>query len=146
MNPDELLAALARHLGLPRLTLNADGACAVRLADGLDLDLQVLTVAEEMRWTLPLGQPDPAHMASLLAQGLLANTTLASTTPRHLAWEAASQRVVLCQTQSLPSMSPDTLGQDLDTFVAACRSLRAELQRDGVFQTSNRTNSGNEQP
>ncbi len=136
MNPDELLAAIARHLGLPRLTLNADGACAVRLTDGLDLDLQVLPIAEEVRWTLPLGQPDPAHVASLLAQSLLANTTLASTTPRHLAWEAASQRIVLCQTQPLSALTPDTLGQDLDAFLAACRSLIEELQPDGVFQTS----------
>ncbi len=134
MNPDALLAAIAHHLGLPRLTLNADGACAVRLTDGLDLDMQVLPIAEEVRWTLPLGQPDPAHVASLLAQSLLANTTLASTTPRHLAWEAASQRIVLCQTQPLSALTPDTLGQDLDAFLAACRAVRAQLQQDGIFQ------------
>ncbi len=134
MTSDELMVAVARHLGLPRLSLNADGACAVRLSDGMDLDIQVLPVCEEVRWTLPLGHPHPTQVIPLMLESLLANTTLASTTPRHLAWEAASQRIVLCQTQPLSALSPDTLGQDLDAFLAACRAVRAQLQQDGIFQ------------
>ncbi len=133
MNPVEFLACVARHLGLPRLSLNGDGACVVRLADGLDLDIQLLPVSEEMRWTLPLGQPDPAQVVPLLLECLLANTALASTTPRHLAWESGSEHVVLCQTQPLCQASPDTVGQELDAFIAACRAIRAQLQQDKVF-------------
>lgn len=134
MNPDEFLAALARHLGLPRLGFNEDGACAIRLKDGVDLDIQVLPVCEEMRWTMPLGRPDPAHLVALMMECLLTNTTLASTTHRHLAWEVGSERVVLCQTQLLATMSPDTAGEDLDAFIAVCRTLRMQLRQDGIFQ------------
>ncbi len=134
MTSDELMVAVARHLGLPRLSLNADGACAVRLSDGMDLDIQVLPVCEEVRWTLPLGHPHPTQVIPLMLESLLANTTLASTTQRHLAWEAGSERIVLCQTQHLASVSPDTVGEELDSFIAACRTIRTQLKQDGVFQ------------
>lgn len=136
MTPDALLSMLASHLGLPRLFFNEDGACAVRLADKVDLNMQVLPSAEEVRWTLPLGQPDPAHVVPLLLEGLVANTTLAGTTSRHLSWEMPTERIVLCQTLRFDEISPATLGPDLDAFIATCRSLIEELQRNGVFQTS----------
>ncbi len=135
MTPDELLTLLARHLGVPRLAVNEDGACAVRMPDGVDLDLQVLPAVEEVRWTLPLGRPDPAQAVRLLLEGLVANTTLAGTTSRQLAWEMPTERIVLCQTLRFDEISPGTLGPDLDAFVATCRSLREQLQQEGVFQT-----------
>lgn len=134
MNTPDLLSLLADGLGLQRLDLNPDGACAVRLQDGIDLDIQVLEHCEEVRLTLPVGEPDPGRCHEVLAEALLANALLASMSSRHLAWEGSSQRLVLCQTLRFDQVSPSLLRQDLDEFTAACRALRRQLQQDGVFQ------------
>lgn len=128
------LAALARHLGVPRLSPNAEGACAVILEDGLTLDLQILQACDELRLTLPLGQPDPARRDALLAEALLANTLLASHSSRHLAWEPETGQLVMCQTLDLEPVVPAALERDVDDFITAGRTLRQQLQQAGVFQ------------
>ncbi len=85
MNVPEVLAAMARHFNLPELTLNPDGVSAVLLPPGVDLHIEVLPGCDEMRWTMPLGQPDLACRALVMTEALLANAVLASFTHRHFA-------------------------------------------------------------
>ncbi len=131
MSVQEFLQALARCLGLPQLMLNADGACAVRLSDGLLLDVQILAACEEVRWTLPLGQPDPAHLAAVLAEALAANHLMGRKVPRHFAFETERGSLVLCETLRLEQLSCTSLRDDLDHFLEACRQTRQEVHRAG---------------
>lgn len=134
MKDTDLVAQVGASLDVPGLAPNADGACAIRLADGLELDIQVLAACEELRLTLPLGQPDPAHLTHVLTEALLANSLVASSSPHHLAWDSRTQRLVLCQSLRFDQVSPSLLKQDLDEFIAACRTLRLQLQQDGLLQ------------
>jgi hypothetical protein len=131
MSVPEFLQALARCLGLPELMLNEDGACAVRLVDGLLLDVQVLAVCEEVRWTLPLGRPDPAHLAAVLAEALAANHLMGRKVPRHFAFETERETLVLCETLPLSGLTSEALQQDLDHFLEAGRQTRQQVHEAG---------------
>ncbi len=132
MNQTDLLDLIAEDLGSSRLTLNAEGACTVWLDHEVDLDIQVLEPCDEVRFALPLGRPVAAHRGPVMAEALAANALLATTSPHHLAWEAATERLVLCTTLRLDHVARATLAGDLDTFIHTSSALRAQLQQAGV--------------
>jgi hypothetical protein len=133
MNVPAFLLSLAECQGLDQLALNEQGACAVRLANGLTLDVQVLQACDEVRWTLPLGHPEPARMATVLAEALVGNHLLARQTCRHVALEAERNLLVLCETWRLDQLTPGFLGEHLEQFVAACEQTRERVHESGAL-------------
>lgn len=131
----EILSLLAAHLHVPRLSLNTDDACAVRLADGRDLDIQVSDNRDTLWLTLPLGSPEPARRDALLAEALLSNTVLATTSSRHLAWEQQTQRLVFCITLRFDEVLAAGFEQAIQNYLVTGQDLRKEMQRAGVLRT-----------
>lgn len=135
MSACEILSLLAAHLGVPRLPVNTEGACAVRLADGRDLDIQVSDTRDTLWLTLPLGSPEPARRDALLAEALLSNTVLATTSSRHLAWEQQTQRLVFCMTLRFDEVLAAGFEQDFQDYLRTGQDLREEMRRAGVLRT-----------
>ncbi len=134
MTESHLFSLLSACLKQAGLRPNDEGACAVLMDDGMDLDIQVTGLTEELRLTLPLGQAAAGDRRSVLLQALMSNSLLANTSNRHLAWESSRGRLVMCHTLRFDQIEAANFCQHLEEFSTACRALRQQLAHAGIFQ------------
>jgi hypothetical protein len=129
----ELLAALARALGLPSLKLDETDTCAVLFAGDLHVDLHFVEDHDALCLCLEVGQLTLADKPTALRRLLEANLTREGLGHSHLALSESGDIVALCRTLPLEGQRAVTLLDELAGLVRACREWRQSL---GLRQSS----------
>ncbi len=124
MSPQELVSALGARLGLPEWTLDARGACAVTMPDGLRMELRFMEGRHGFCLMFSLGELTQVARSEAVAGLLLANHALGEQGEPWFALDRASGAIHLCRTLSYAQQKPSVVFADLERQALAAREFR----------------------
>lgn len=124
MSPQELVGALGARLGLPEWALDARGACALTLPDGLRMELRFMEVRQGFCLTFSLGELTQVARSEAVAGLLLANHSLGEQGEPWFALDRFSDVILLCCTLSYAQQEPSVVFADLERLALASREFR----------------------
>lgn len=127
MSPQELVDALGQCLGLQGWVLDAQGACALCLPDGLRMELRFVEGRSGFCLTASLGELTYVDRSEVVAGLLLANRALSEQGESWFALDRASDSIHLCRTLSYAQQDPASVCADLEQLATAAREFRRLL-------------------
>lgn len=127
MTPADLLFDLARHLGIAPPGLDAHGACALRFADDLTLELQFAPAQGELRLAASLGEADADELQGILIGALLANLAQSELGRPHFGYHPQARALALCLVLPIDTLDAAALAAALDRLADAGRVARGQL-------------------
>jgi hypothetical protein len=124
---DQGLAVLGRALGFS-LELGPEGACALRMDDGLECSLEVPDGSRLLHLYCPLLRVPPGERLAFLERVLTLNLYGVETGGAALALDPDTDRIVLCWSQPPEGMLPEDLAALIAGFIERATALRAQLE------------------
>jgi len=127
MDADELLNQLAADLGIAQLRFDANNACGLAFAGGLQIDVHHVAQDQVLHLAALLGAVRVSSRHELLRVLLEANQDPAALADGRFAIDAAQSGVVLCRTLLAHELRTLSLSAEVNRLVEVARPWREDL-------------------
>ena len=129
MDAPELLNQLAADLGIAELRFDANHACGLAFAGGLQIDLHHVEHDQVLHLAALIGPVQGSGRPELMTTLLAANQHPGELAEAHFALDSAHDAVVLCRTLLASELATLQLSAEVNRLVDVARHWREELGR-----------------